>query len=243
VTERFNANSEGTNISSSGIGPAGSGSSLVTLGLGQGPGQTANNQENNQFAQFEYPIKWDDVANALGRLGEKQKVDELLDDMSTRDRVLEDYLNTNVVNGIVAGSRVTIDRAAGVVTITATDQIAALGAWTTFTPGLTGQLGGVATITNNASAYIKLGSIVIARASFTATFAVAQYPTTMTNFPFSIKAAGAAGTTIGTGYSRFDITMFAPASASTTASITINPGTPSNQLVWDTTAITTYEAA
>ena len=120
MTERFNANAEGTTLGTSGIGPSSLGSNLVTLGLGQGSGQTANNQENNYFAQFEYPIKWDEVAGSLSELGDKKKLDQLLDDMTTRDQILEDYLNTNVVNGIVAGSNISINRASGVVTITGT---------------------------------------------------------------------------------------------------------------------------
>jgi hypothetical protein len=117
MTERFNANSvdDGVGVSASG-GPAGTGQDLTTLGVGQGSGQDASRQENNASIGFEFPIRWDDVASTLGRLGEKKYLGEFVDDMEMRDKMIEDYLTTNVVNGIVAGAGVAINRSQGVVT-------------------------------------------------------------------------------------------------------------------------------
>lgn len=245
MTERFNANSEGTTISTSGIGPTGSGSSLVALGLGQGPGQTANNQENNQFAQFEYPIKWDDLANALGRLGEKQKVDELLDDMSTRDRVLEDYLNTNVVNGIVAGARVSINRAAGVVTITAASQ--APGAWTAFTPTVVMNSGATASLSSNGSAYVQWGSIVHVRINCNAFVSPSSYPVRIDDLPVAIKAAVNSATNYSVGMTEsggWSAHLLRNETTPNTRLIYYYPaGVPSNLNNWDIGATITYEAA
>lgn len=115
MTERFDAAAEGA-ASASG-GPPAPGLSLTQLGVGQGSGQTPDKQENNSFIGFEFPIRWDDIGPNLARASEKKPLDDLVDDLTTRDRLLEDFLNTNVVNGIVAGTNITISRAAGVVTI------------------------------------------------------------------------------------------------------------------------------
>ena len=116
MTERFNANQDEIGISSSG-GPAGSGLDLTALGVGVGSGQTASFQENNSSLNFEYTLRWDDVVESLGRLQEKKYLGEFVDDMEMRDKMVEDYLSSNVVNGIVAGAGISINRAAGIVNV------------------------------------------------------------------------------------------------------------------------------
>jgi hypothetical protein len=116
MTERFNANQEEVGISSSG-GPAGSGLDLTALGVGVGSGQTASFQENNSSLNFEFTLRWEDVAQNLGRLQEKKYLGEFVDDMEMRDKMVEDYLSSNLVNGIVAGAGVSINRASGIVTV------------------------------------------------------------------------------------------------------------------------------
>jgi len=116
MTERFNANQEEIGISSSG-GPAGSGLNLTTLGVGQGSGQNATSQENNSSLNFEYTLRWDDISENLAKLGNKKNLNDFVDDMEFRDRMVEDYLSSNVVNGIVAGAGLSINRAAGIVTV------------------------------------------------------------------------------------------------------------------------------
>lgn len=120
MTERFNAGADQTIYGASGVGPAETPSSLTALGVGQGSGQSANAQERNGMIGFEFPIRWDDISSNLSRLDQKKYLDDLVDDMTIRDRELEDFLNTNIVNGIVAGSSMSIDRATGVVTISTT---------------------------------------------------------------------------------------------------------------------------
>lgn len=122
MTERFNAEADQTIYGASGVGPAETPTGLTALGVGLGSGQSADNQERNSYVSFEYPIRWDDVADNLGRLTDKKQLEQLIDDMSVRDRELEDFINTNVVNGIVAGTDITINRASGIVTITAAQQ-------------------------------------------------------------------------------------------------------------------------
>lgn len=131
MTERFNAGADQTIYGASGVGPAETPSSLTALGVGQGSGQSANAQERNSMIGFEFPIRWDDISPNLARLDEKKRLEDLIDDLTIRDRDLEDFLNTNIVNGIVAGSNITIDRAAGVVTISAPNAVTATsGTWT-----------------------------------------------------------------------------------------------------------------
>lgn len=189
MTERFNANAEETSVGASGVGPQGSGTPINILGTGGGSGQSAisaDQQEANYFVDFEYPIKWDEVSGALAELGDKKKLDQLIDDLNTRDSLLEDYLSTNVVNGVVAGTDITISRAAGVVTINAANQRP--GAWTAFTPTFAGP-GQPFTVTNNASAYMKLGSLVIGRISCRVDPTTNGYPDRVTNMPFAIANA------------------------------------------------------
>lgn len=116
MTERFNANAQDTITVSNSGGPPGTGLDLTTLGVGQGSGQTASRQENNASIGFEFPIRWDDVASSLGRLGEKKYLGEFVDDMEMRDKMVEDYLTTSVVNGIVGQNGVAINKSQGVVT-------------------------------------------------------------------------------------------------------------------------------
>lgn len=131
MTERFNAEAQQTVQGQSGVGPSITVSSLTALGVGAGSGTSATAQERNSSIAFEFPIRWDDVSGSLSRLDEKKRLEELVDDMTVRDRTLEDFLNTNIVNGIVAGSNVTIDRASGVVTISAPNAVTATsGTWT-----------------------------------------------------------------------------------------------------------------
>lgn len=115
MTERFNANQDEMGISSSG-GPAGSGLDLTALGVGQGSGQTSSFQENNSSLNFEYTLRWDDISDNLSKLDNKKNLNNFVDDMEFRDRMVEDYLSSNVVNGIVAGAGLSINRAAGIVT-------------------------------------------------------------------------------------------------------------------------------
>lgn len=117
MTERFNAEAQQTVQGQSGVGPSITVSSLTALGVGAGSGTSATAQERNSSIAFEFPIRWDDISAYLGRLNEKKPLEDLVDDMTVRDRQLEDFLNTNIVNGIVAGSNITISRATGVVTI------------------------------------------------------------------------------------------------------------------------------
>ena len=117
MTERFNANAvdDGFSVSASG-GPAGTGQDLTTLGVGQGSGQTASRQENNASIGFEFPIRWDDVSENLSRLDSKKSIGEFVDDMEMRDKMIEDYLTTSVVNGVVGQNGVAVNRSQGVVT-------------------------------------------------------------------------------------------------------------------------------
>ena len=156
MTERFNAPSQQTTVGSSEIGPTESVSSLSAVGVGQGSGQSATKQENNSFIGFEYTIKWDDLSGNLAKLNTPKSLEQMVDDLTVRDRDLEDFLNTNIVNGIVAGSNITINRASGVVTITAANQLPQ--AWTAFTPALS--VGGSYTLSGNGSRYVQIGKTV-----------------------------------------------------------------------------------
>jgi hypothetical protein len=130
VTERFDGLAQQTIYGASGSGPAETVSSLTAIGVGQGSGTSATAQEANSMIAFEFPIRWDDISGALANLADKKKLDQLVDDLTVRDNILEDYLNTNIVSGIVAGSNVSIDRATGVVTISAPNAaVAASGSW------------------------------------------------------------------------------------------------------------------
>jgi microcystin-dependent protein len=120
VTERFDGLAQQTIYGASGAGPAETVASLTTIGVGQGSGQTATKQEANSMIAFEFPIRWDDISGSLADLTDKKKLEQLVDDLTVRDNILEDYLNTNIVSGIVAGTNITIDRATGVVTISTT---------------------------------------------------------------------------------------------------------------------------
>lgn len=131
MTERFDAQAQQTVQGQSGVGPSITVSSLTALGVGEGSGQSATAQERNSSIAFEFPIRWDDISGYMGRLDEKKSLENLVDDMTVRDRQLEDFLNTNIVNGVVAGSNITISRATGVVTISAPNAVTATsGTWT-----------------------------------------------------------------------------------------------------------------
>lgn len=131
MTERFDAEAQQTTQGQSGVGPSITVTSLTALGVGQGSGQSATAQERNSSIAFEFPIRWDDISANLARLDQKKYLEEVVDDMTTRDQQLENFLNTNVVSGIVAGSNITISRATGVVTISAPNAVtASTGTWT-----------------------------------------------------------------------------------------------------------------
>jgi hypothetical protein len=147
VTERFDGLSQQTTYGASGAGPAEPVTSLTSVGVGQGSGQTATKQEANSMIAFEFPIRWDDISGALADLTDKKKLEQLVDDLTVRDNVLEDYLNTNIVSGIVAGSNITIDRATGVVTISSPNAVTTITAGAGITVSRTG--GGV-TVTSTA---------------------------------------------------------------------------------------------
>lgn len=242
MTERFNAEADQTIYGASGAGPAETPTGLTALGVGLGSGQSADNQERNSYTLFEYPIRWDDVADSLGRLSEKKQLEQLVDDLTVRDRELEDFINTNVVNGIVAGSNVTIDRASGIVTITA-----GTPAWTAFTPTITDGTN-VATITNNNSAYTKFGSVVFARINCTATFGTATTPNRITNMPVNVKPA--ANLTfdrygLGSGWcGAASVIMTCPLTTSgTRIDFTFPNGSGSALTAWDVGVTVNYEAA
>jgi len=120
VTERFDGLAQQTIYGASGSGPAETVTSLTSIGVGQGSGTSATAQEYNSMIAFEFPIRWDDISGALANLTDKKKLDQLVDDLTVRDNILEDYLNTNIVSGIVAGTNIAIDRATGVVTVSTT---------------------------------------------------------------------------------------------------------------------------
>ena len=106
MTERYNTIAT---ASSDGSG------TVTTSGLGGGSGQTTVNQANNYYAYFEFPIKWDDLSDSLSSLDDKKKFGQYIDDMSLRDNILEDYINTNVVNAVIGDSYISTSRASGVV--------------------------------------------------------------------------------------------------------------------------------
>ena len=106
MTERYNTLAV---ASSDGSG------TVTTSGLGGGSGQTTVNQANNYYAYFEFPIKWDDLSDSLSSLSDKKKFGQYIDDMSLRDNILEDYINTNVVNAVIGDSYIKTSQASGVV--------------------------------------------------------------------------------------------------------------------------------
>lgn len=168
MTERFNAPSQQTTIGSSEIGPTEIVTNLSSVGVGQGSGQTATKQENNSFINFEFPIKWDDLAGNLGSLGVPKNLEQTIDDMTTRDRELEDFLNTNIVNGIIAGSNIAINRASGVVTISSsvpTGPQGPQGAAATIAVGTTttGAAGTQAAVTNSGTSSAAVFNFAIPR--------------------------------------------------------------------------------
>lgn len=240
MTERFNAGADQTIYGASGVGPAETPSSLTALGVGQGSGQSANAQERNSMIGFEFPIRWDDISSNLSRLDQKKYLDDLVDDMTIRDRELEDFLNTNIVNGIVAGSNITIDRASGVVTITG-----AAPAWTPFTPTIVGAAG-AGTVSNNNSSYVRVGSIVHVRINCTVFFSPSSYPTRIDDLPVAVKAANAAAdysTGMGDHGGFFAHYMRNSGTPNTRLSFTYPSQTVGNLNNWDIGSTITYEAA
>jgi hypothetical protein len=242
VTERFDGLAQQTIYGASGAGPAEPVTTLTSVGVGQGSGQTATKQEANSMIAFEFPIRWDDISGSLAELTDKKKLDQLVDDLTLRDNILEDYLNTNIVSGIVAGSNVSIDRATGVVTISA-----AAPAWTTFTPTITDG-SNTATITNNNSAYARIGSIVHARINCTATFGVSTSPQRCTGMPVNIKPA--ANLTfdrygIGSGWAGAAsvIMVASQTTSSDRIDFTYPNGSGGTLTAWDIGVTVTYEAA
>lgn len=242
MTERFNAGADQTIYGASGVGPAETPSSLTALGVGQGSGQSANAQERNSMIGFEFPIRWDDISANLGRLNEKKPLEDLVDDLTIRDRDLEDFLNTNIVNGIVAGSNITISRATGVVTIAA-----ATPAWTAWTPTISNGITN-ATVSNNNSAYTRIGSTVFARINCTATWGTATTPDRVTNMPVEIKPAANATIdryVMGSGFANAVAILICCTStvADDVAETVPVDSYPANATVWDIGATVTYEAA
>jgi len=149
VTERFDGLAQQTIYGASGSGPAETVTSLTSIGVGQGSGTSATAQEYNSMIAFEFPIRWDDISGALANLTDKKKLDQLVDDLTVRDNILEDYLNTNIVSGIVAGTNITIDRATGVVTISSPNAVTTITAGAGITVSRTG---GDVTVTSTAPA-------------------------------------------------------------------------------------------
>lgn len=239
MTERFNAGADQTSYGASGVGPAETPSSLTALGVGQGSGQSANAQERNSAISFEFPIRWDDISSNLGRLTEKRPLEEVIDDLTVRDRELEDFLNTNIVNGIVAGSNITINRAAGIVTITG-----AAPAWTTFTPDVYNGANTAATVGNNNSAWMRMGSLVIVRINIKATWATNTYPTYITGMPVQLKAAVNSPYGLGSAEVGGVPALMVNSQTSAASRIDFNHnGTPAGTTAWGIGLTVTYEAA
>ncbi len=239
MTERFNAGADQTIYGASGVGPAETPSSLTALGVGQGSGQSANAQERNSMIGFEFPIRWDDISSNLSRLDQKKYLDDLVDDMTIRDRELEDFLNTNIVNGIVAGSNITIDRASGVVTITG-----AAPAWASFTPTVYNGANTAATGSNNNSAWMRMGSLVIVRINIKATWATNTYPTYITGMPVQLKAAVNSAYGLGSAEVGGVPALMVNSQTSAASRIDFNHnGTPAGTTAWGIGLTVTYEAA
>lgn len=242
MTERFDGLAQQTIYGASGVGPAEPVTSLTAIGVGQGSGTTANAQEANSMIAFEFPIRWDDISGALANLTDKKKLDQLVDDLTVRDNILEDYLNTNIVSGIVAGSNVSIDRATGVVTISA-----GTPAWTTFSPVVKNLGGTTGTVSNNASAYVQIGKTVHVRLLARITFGTNSTVETF-GLPVAPKVLNALGVSMGTffaiemvGMTRFWGNLVGPSDA--TARITFYPSVTTSSTTWDVGATITYEAA
>ncbi len=125
MTERFDGLAQQTIYGASGSGPSETVSTLSAIGVGQGSGTSPSSQEANSMLLFEFPIRWDDISSGLADLTDKKKLEQVIDDLSVRDNILEDYLNTNIVSGIVAGTNIAIDRATGIVTISAPNVVTA----------------------------------------------------------------------------------------------------------------------
>ena len=195
MTERFDAESEGTVYGMSGSGPAYVPGTLTSYGVGLGSGQSATFQENNSSLMFEYPIRWDDMVDDMRRLGEEKNVNQVVDNLTIRDRQLEDFLATNVVNGIVPGDNVSISKSTGVVTVSAGSPD-----WTNFTPTIVDSTSLAATITFNYSRYTKFGKTIIVCIDCTATFTgVNTVPDQITNLPYNHNTASAGGAYVGFG--------------------------------------------
>lgn len=242
MTERFNAGADQTIYGTSGVGPAETPSSLTALGVGQGSGQSANAQERNSMIGFEFPIRWDDISSNLSRLDQKKYLDDLVDDMTIRDRELEDFLNTNIVNGIVAGSNVTIDRASGVVTITA-----GTPAWTAWTPTIV-TTGSTVTMVSNASRYVQIGKTIHARLQCKVTLSVSDtilgYRLPVNNYDTTLSYEPSIGTYYNTSSSAAEggvITM--PVNAGSTDYVKIRRFAANNSTTWELGSTVTYEAA
>ena len=239
MTERFNAEAQQTVQGQSGVGPSITVSSLTALGVGAGSGTSATAQERNSSIAFEFPIRWDDISAYLGRLNEKKPLEDLVDDMTVRDRQLEDFLNTNIVNGIVAGSNITISRATGVVTITA-----AAPAWTAFTPTVYNGANTAATGSNNNSAWMRMGSLVIVRINIKATWATNTYPTYITGMPVQLKAAVNSPYGLGSAEVGGVPALMVNSQTSAASRIDFNHnGTPAGTTAWGIGLTVTYEAA
>jgi hypothetical protein len=219
MTERFNANQEEVGISSSG-GPAGSGLDLTALGVGVGSGQTASFQENNSSLNFEFTLRWEDVAQNLGRLQEKKYLGEFVDDMEMRDKMVEDYLSSNLVNGIVAGAGVSINRASGIVTVTSNTA-------KTYKVGDTGPGGGIIFFVDRFDEYSGFTYLEVAPASTQ----VSRTWATGANQGASV--AGADSTALGAGLDNTtDIAAQAGNVAATCAAVYCDTLTSGGQSDW-----------
>lgn len=108
MTERYNTEAR---ASSDGSGE------VTTSGVGGGSGQSGVDQANNSFVGFEFPIKWDDLSDSLTKLNDAKKLNQYLDDMALRDNLLEDFLNTNIVNAIIGDTSIKTTQASGVVSL------------------------------------------------------------------------------------------------------------------------------
>lgn len=219
MTERFNANQEEVGISSSG-GPAGSGLDLTALGVGQGSGQTGSFQENNSSLSFEYTLRWDDISENLAKLGNKKNFNDFVDDMEFRDRMVEDYLSSNVVNGIVAGAGLSINRAAGIVTVSSNST-------KTYKVGDTGPGGGIIFFVDRFDEYAGPTYLEVAPASTQ----VSRTWATGANQGASV--AGADSTALGAGLQNTtDIAAQAGNVAATCAAVYCDTLTSGGQSDW-----------
>lgn len=244
MTERFNAGADQTIYGASGIGPAETPTSLTALGVGQGSGQSANAQERNSMIGFEFPIRWDDISENLGLLSEKKRLEQVVDDMTIRDRELEDFLNTNIVNGIVAGSNITIDRASGVVTITAGSP-----AWTSWTPTILTAIPSTVTIVSNASRYTQMGKTVHAflkcLVTLSASDIVTGFKAPINNYATGLGFDAANGTFLNACLSvstQSGVVSMAD-NAATTGRFLFRYNTAPSGTTWELSATVTYEAA